>query len=352
MADSMNKFRIYPDSNDIRLVTKSNSNQHTMQQSTTTTTASRRSNADSQDISLNHMVDENNNNNNNVKDAKPNSANGRLGVIRVTTDLMIIIIIFILFLIVFVTFNPTISYFSCSDTDIWYPYKADTVPFWAVGVYGALGPLVFFIAVELLNVNMFQYRRKSSPSKVRFYFTGIFNAISLFALGIAVTLLVTEIGKRWIGRLRPHFMDVCKPDLAKLNCTRTTQAGFVWQLIYTGDGFCTGVQSSIKEARLSFPSGHSSFSCYTMLFLIIYLEARLFLHNLRYVKRFIQLAALLAAFITCISRVSDYHHRGSDVIGGAIIGIVIGFFVTLVAGRSLWDLKQEKKRADESNMDA
>jgi hypothetical protein len=46
-------------------------------------------------------------------------------------------------------------------------------------------------------------------------------------------------------------------------------------LIKGGD-FCTGKDfAKIKEARLSFPSGHASFSTYTMLFLVLYLEARL-----------------------------------------------------------------------------
>ena len=54
--------------------------------------------------------------------------------------------------------------------------------------------------------------------------------------------------------------------------------------------------------------------------MIIYLEARLYLLRFRYIKPLIQLAALIAAFVTCLSRISDYHHRGSDVIGGAILG--------------------------------
>lgn len=32
---------------------------------------------------------------------------------------------------------------------------------------------------------------------------------------------------------------------------------------------CTGDPAKIKEARLSFPSGHSSFSAYSMIFLIV-----------------------------------------------------------------------------------
>jgi hypothetical protein len=53
-----------------------------------------------------------------------------------------------------------------------------------------------------------------------------------------------------------------------------------------------------------------------MLFLIIYLEARLYLLKFRYIKPLIQAAAFIAAYVTAISRVPDFFHRASDVIGG------------------------------------
>ena len=57
-----------------------------------------------------------------------------------------------------------------------------------------------------------------------------------------------------------------------------------------------------------------------MLFAIVFLEARLILIRFRYVKTGIQLACFSAAFVTMLSRVPDYHHRGSDVIWGTVIG--------------------------------
>lgn len=58
------------------------------------------------------------------------------------------------------------------------------------------------------------------------------------------------------------------------------------------------------------------------------------------------MAAFIAAYITAISRIGDYHHRGSDVIGGSVLGIVIALFITLFVGRVLWDYGAEKKYAD------
>lgn len=79
-----------------------------------------------------------------------------------------------------------------------------------------------------------------------------------------------------------------------------------------------------------------------MTFLILYLEARLNLLRFRYVRSLIQLTAFIAAYITCVSRVTDFHHRGSDVIGGAVIGVGVGLFSTLVTGRVLWEYKVKK----------
>jgi membrane-associated phospholipid phosphatase len=83
-----------------------------------------------------------------------------------------------------------------------------------------------------------------------------------------------------------------------------------------------------------------------MLFLIIYLEARLFLLRFRYIKPFLQMAAFIAAFITCLSRISDYHHRGSDVVGGVALGVTIALFITFLVGRVLWDYDRPKMYSD------
>lgn len=64
-------------------------------------------------------------------------------------------------------------------------------------------------------------------------------------------MLLTEIGKKEIGRLRPHFMSICKPDLSKFNCTTKTETGSVYNQISTGGSFCTGDEAAITEARLS-----------------------------------------------------------------------------------------------------
>lgn len=141
-------------------------------------------------------------------------------------------------------------------------------------------------------------------------------------------------------------MDVCKPDFKNIDCIIEARTGHIYRPIYTGASFCTGNSKLVEEARLSFPSGHASFSSYTMVFLIVFVEARLFLLRFRFIKPLIQVAAFIAAYVTSTSRISDYHHRGSDVVGGVLLGTTIALAITFLVGRVLWDYEVEKPYAD------
>jgi membrane-associated phospholipid phosphatase len=56
----------------------------------------------------------------------------------------------------------------------------------------------------------------------------------------------------------------------------------------------------------------------------------------------LQMAAFIAAYLTSVSRVSDYHHRGSDVVGGIVIGVIIAVFLTKEVGRKLFWFKDKE----------
>lgn len=97
------------------------------------------------------------------------------------------------------------------------------------------------------------------------YIATIYKAIGTFLFGAAASQSLTDIAKYSIGRLRPHFLDVCDPDWSKINCSD----GYIENYI------CRGNAEKVKEGRLSFYSGHSSFSMYCMLFVALYLQARM-----------------------------------------------------------------------------
>lgn len=76
-----------------------------------------------------------------------------------------------------------------------------------------------------------------------------------------------------IGRLRPYYLTVCNPTWANINCTKTvtTASGTFSIPQYVLEHNCNPSVSEhdLQEARLSFPSGHSSYSTYAFMFLFV-----------------------------------------------------------------------------------
>jgi phosphatidate phosphatase len=72
--------------------------------------------------------------------------------------------------------------------------------------------------------------------------------------------------KYHVGALRPHFFQVCSPSVS-CNLANTADPFH----FYAADEYeCLGSNAHrIKEARLSFPSGHASLSFYTATYLIV-----------------------------------------------------------------------------------
>lgn len=126
----------------------------------------------------------------------------RKRIIQSIIDVIVIILIFAIFILVLVFVDPRIRYMTCDESDIFYPDKPDTVPFWAVGIFATIGPILFIILVELINSRLFccQYTEMavSKADRRRKFLICWFHATSLFVLGISITLTLTEIGKRWV----------------------------------------------------------------------------------------------------------------------------------------------------------
>lgn len=141
-----------------------------------------------------------NGNNNHVITESP--SNYRKRVAQTLVDLIVIIIIFAIFILIYIFFDPKVRYMTCDQSDIFFPYAKDTVPFWAVGIYGTLGPIVFILLIELINARVLPFQKnkfdQTPKERLRKFFVCTFHALSLFILGIALTLCLTEIGKRWV----------------------------------------------------------------------------------------------------------------------------------------------------------
>ena len=106
----------------------------------------------------------------------------------------------------------------------------------------------------------------------RYFFKLFFSSriFGFYAFGALFSVLTAELAKYKIGRLRPYFLTVCKPDLSDENCKDENNYP-----IFVTNNTCEAEIDVVREARKSFFSGHSSFSFYSATFLILYMHARL-----------------------------------------------------------------------------
>ncbi|KAH8034832.1 hypothetical protein HPB51_003119 [Rhipicephalus microplus] len=172
-------------------------------------------------------------------------------------------------LILFLAGKPFKRGFFCDDESLRYPYRDSTVTSPMLYAYGILIPITVVLYVM----------------------------ICVFLMGAATSQLITDIAKYTIGRLRPHFFDLCQPLNLKALCSKP----YTYVENFTCGGNAT--EHQLKELRLSFMSGHSSFSAYTMLYAVLYIHARLPWRNSLAVaaRTVVQVALLSLAWYTALS---------------------------------------------------
>eukprot|EP01135_Chromosphaera_perkinsii_P005802 Nk52_evm2s366 gene=Nk52_evmTU2s366 len=205
---------------------------------------------------------------------------------------------------------PFCRYDSFSDNHfdpmIGFPLKDDTVPPWTLFFMCMVIPIGIIILCE-----------RGSHS---------WHAVHCGALAVLISnticVVFTEFGKILAGRYRPDFLARCtakgiKPheyDLQKL-CDITAN------------------DPMLRNGRLSFPSGHTSFAFCGGVFIALYLCGRFRLASSGLGHMYLVLCALIPiflAFLVAISRTRDYRHNFSDVLAGMLIGVmasVFGYFL-------------------------
>lgn len=248
-------------------------------------------------------------------------------------DLSAFIFLAVLFVVVpEVGIQPYRRGFFCDDESIRYPYKPNTVS--PVGLaFINIGMIVVTISiVEIFRIikfsgidcSSYKFRgRDCNKFLVRFC---TYSAYCIF--GLLLNLVLCQVTKISIGRLRPHFIDVCKPNISK-TCENTYE--------YITDYYCTGSsEANIRQARLSFFSGHASLTTSVAIYCVIYLQARLprRIYGVSPLPIF-QLILMGGAMLVGYSRISDNMHHWSDVLVGFGVGIATGYFAAVHLARLL-----------------
>ncbi|KAK3919395.1 Putative phosphatidate phosphatase [Frankliniella fusca] len=244
---------------------------------------------------------------------------------KIIIDVAVLLTVGIPVLLFFLFGKPYHRGFYCNDESIMYPFKESTVTSTMLYIIGLFLPISVIIITEI-------FIHRAAAGHVAHTFMGrairswawnSYKFIGVFLFGAVSSQLTTDIAKYTIGRLRPHFFAVCQPNI---NCSLPEN-----QHKYFVDFKCTANIGSrkLKEARVSFPSGHSSFSAYTMLFLALYLQARMTFKGSKLLRHGMQYVCLMLSWATAMSRISNYKHHWSDVLAGLLIGSITAVLTVL-----------------------
>uniref|UniRef100_A0A915HT09 Phosphatidic acid phosphatase type 2/haloperoxidase domain-containing protein n=1 Tax=Romanomermis culicivorax TaxID=13658 RepID=A0A915HT09_ROMCU len=175
-------------------------------------------------------------------------------MLRKLADITILVLSFC-FGIILRLIEPSSRGFYCNDTTIRYPYPHNTVP--SVGLFLVI--IVFDLAV-VTAMEYYFFRQDTSPDRLSYWST-VYDMLMCYLFGYACCLALTSTAKVTVGRLRPHFLVVCKPDWSKVNCKSFT---YVEPDVIR----CAALDAkAVRQARMSFPSGHASISFYAATFL-------------------------------------------------------------------------------------
>uniref|UniRef100_W5MH04 Phospholipid phosphatase 2 n=1 Tax=Lepisosteus oculatus TaxID=7918 RepID=W5MH04_LEPOC len=213
------------------------------------------------------------------------------------------------FVIMTIVFRPFQRGIYCDDESIKYPFKPDTI------THGLLAAVTISCTVIIISSGeaYLVYTKKiHSNSDFNQYLSALYKVVGTFLFGAAVSQSLTELAKFTIGRLRPNFLAVCAPKVCN---------GYMPEIN------CTGNHHNVTESRLSFYSGHSSFGMYCMLFLALYVQARLVAKWARLLRPTIQFFLIAFAVYVGYTRVSDYKHHWSDVLVGLLQGALIAILI-------------------------
>ncbi|KAK0716113.1 phosphatidic acid phosphatase type 2/haloperoxidase [Lasiosphaeris hirsuta] len=209
-----------------------------------------------------------------------------------------------------------------------YPLRKEIIPIWLAALLAALIPIVVILFMQI--------RIRS--------FWDVNNAIMglLYSL---ITAAVFQVFVKWlIGGLRPHFLDVCKPDLSRAsNAPGVVGAGLNgvgFKQIYFTREICTGDPDEIDDSLESMPSGHATAAFAGFIFLALYLNAKLKVFS-NYHPAMWKLAAVYspvlgACLISGALTIDEFHHW-YDITAGGVIGTIMAFSAYRMTYASIWD---------------
>lgn len=203
-----------------------------------------------------------------------------------------------------------------------FPHCHYILPLWAAVVIAIFAPIAHILVM--------QYRVKS--------FWDVNNAIFGLMYSIVMASFVQVFMKWLIGGLAPNFLEICQPKFPL-----GTPAGRGFRQIIHNSSICTNKNGpEIARALESFPSGGATVVFAGLIFLYLYLNAKLKVfanYHPQMWKLFLLYLPVLGAILIAGQYTLDKHHHWYDVFVGAAIGTVFAISAYRMVYASVWDFR-------------
>ncbi|VDM60582.1 unnamed protein product [Angiostrongylus costaricensis] len=241
------------------------------------------------------------------------------GLICMVLDISITLVVSI---VIFYTFSgyaisPYERPIPCNDESIRQPFKPNTVGMKQLLVVSLGSPFLIICFVEALHFR--SYNHNDGSNKLANYFSTSTLLYLKYLLTYTLCTILMEYFKCTVGRLRPHFFAVCQPDWSRMDCTKK-------DYIPVSETYCMNPDSRrIRSARTSFPSGHAAAAFHVLIFLCIYLPRMAKVTGIPYLYKIRNTLLVIYTswtVFTAITRVTDFWHHSTDVLGGIVLAAV------------------------------
>jgi len=236
------------------------------------------------------------------------------------SNIQAIIILLVVFLVFETLLSPFNRGFFCDDESIAKPYRHEAISAVLVSVLALLFVIGVVMVCDIMNKKIFKIKQleksQMAPCRIQPWIYTMLARIVFGLVGLGICMVFVDVIKIMVGRLRPHFLAVCKPDLN--NCTRG--------VFYDFSACHVTDEKKFKEAKKSFPSGHSGAASYATVFAAHYIQYAIRPIQTNLLKPVTQMLVLLGGIAVCLTRISDYFHHWSDVLGGWIIGMLSALY--------------------------
>lgn len=211
-----------------------------------------------------------------------------------------------------------------------YPYREQFIAAWLATFFALVIPVTVILLAQI--------RIRS--------FWDINNGIIGLIYAVETSSAFQVMIKWLVGGLRPNFYDVCKPDPSKatdgrFNVTGLNGVGYQ-NYMFTSE-ICTGeLQEGIDNSMESFPSGHTTTMFAGMVFLFLYLNAKLKVFSNYHPamwKLILLFLPILGATLVGGSLTVDQSHNWYDIVAGGIIGSTFAFAAYRMVYAAIWDYR-------------